>query len=190
MPFKSLDEAKKEYDRQNKRMNDVSGKLGEKMLAGFVMLSTVCPVPECRGTPLVRKGTSPMQCVSCETDYHVSPLGDLVPIRQSANGTPAAAVASTTTSQFAPTQAPSATTTTTAANGTAAVSASDNSFYLDMNNAPILNLSSFGRDPDDPSSRISKRLMQGWALLDRCCTSATCRGEVPLMRDLDGKVGF
>jgi uncharacterized Zn finger protein (UPF0148 family) len=172
-------------------MNEVSGKLGEKMMTGFTMLSTVCPQQECRGTPLVRKGNAPMQCVSCEKEYHISSLGELVAIGSASpnNSKPAsrtatpASSAALTNPPKAP-SAPSAVQTTTAA----AAATTDSSFFLDMNNAPILSLSSFAQNPDDAASRISKRLMQGWALLDRCCDSAKCRGEVPLMRDLDGKV--
>ena len=39
--FKSLDGAKKEYDRQNKYMDQASNKLGEKMLSGYSMLIIV-----------------------------------------------------------------------------------------------------------------------------------------------------
>lgn len=196
-PYASLEGAKKEYDLQNKRMNAVSNKLGEKMLAGFSMLSTVCPLESCRGTPLVRQGTAPMQCVCCDSEYHVSSLGDLVAIHKSPVAAATVPAAAATTAAASPaakiTSAPASTFTATlatksSASISAAAPAADASFFLDMHNAPILSLSSFAHDPADASNRISKRLMQGWALLDHCCQSAMCRGEVPLMRDLEGKV--
>jgi uncharacterized Zn finger protein (UPF0148 family) len=90
-PFVSLEEAKKEYDMVNKRMTVVSNKLGEKMIAGFSMLSTVCPSESCRGTPLVRLGSAPMVCVSCDREYLVSSLGDLVTTKSSDTSAKAAA---------------------------------------------------------------------------------------------------
>jgi len=42
---------------------------------------------------------------------------------------------------------------------------------------------------NDPSKLISEKLLKGWALLDTCCP-AECNGNVPLMRNLDGKVFF
>jgi uncharacterized Zn finger protein (UPF0148 family) len=190
VPFASLEEAKKEYDLTNKRMTLVSNKLGEKMIAGFSMLSTVCPSEACRGTPLVRLGSAPMVCVSCDREYLISSLGDLVTTKTS--GTPAAAAASNAapaTTTAIPASASAVVPMVPAAPAcTPAAPSADPSFFLDMHNAPVLDLHRFAYDSNDASTQISKRLMQGWALLDHCCQSAKCKGEVPLMRDLSGKV--
>ena len=61
---------KKEYDLTRRRREDVSAKMGEKMLAGWTMLALTCPRPDCAGTPLMRaRGPEPrtVLCVSCES---------------------------------------------------------------------------------------------------------------------------
>lgn len=190
----SLEEEKKEYDSKNKARNDeVSDKIGTKMLSGWSMLSTICPQEGCRGTPLMRLGTGPMLCVACDSEYKCSALGDLVPMKSSlvkVNTTiNAASPQPSKTTPAIATPTTSAPTVSTNIPAVAAPSASeDASFYLDMNNAPILDMSRFSVNADDASSKISRKLMQGWALLDKCCGSAECRGEVPLMRDLNGQV--
>jgi len=199
--FQSLNEAKKLYDIQNKRMNDVSNKLGTKMLEGFSMLSTVCPGESCRGTPLVRLAAGPMVCVCCDSEYKVSALGDLIATLKTAsasnafNGKITAASVQTAATAPAAASATSGNTNNTLPNLTATAdeilhaSEADNAFFLNMNNAPILDLSSFAsHGADDASTKISRKLMLGWALLDKCCQSRGCAGEVPLMRDLQGKV--
>lgn len=198
--FQSLNEAKKLYDLQNKRMNDVSNKLGTKMLEGFSMLSTVCPGESCRGTPLVRLAAGPMVCVCCDSEYKVSALGDLIATLKTASASNAfngkvTAASVQTAAASAPFAAPVTATTASNLNLTATAdeilhaSEADNAFFLNMNNAPILDLSSFAsHGADDASSKISRKLMLGWALLDKCCQSRGCAGEVPLMRDLQGKV--
>lgn len=178
----SLEEQKKEYDAKNKaRNNEVSDKLGAKMLAGWSMLSTICPQEGCRGTPLMRLGSGPMLCVACDSEYKCSALGDLVPVKSAS-----------TTASPQPSKASPAVATSKAIASPAPVipqsAAEDPSFFLDMNNAPILDLSKFSRSVDDASNKISRKLMQGWAMLDKCCNSAECKGEVPLMRDLSGQV--
>jgi len=44
------------------------------------------------------------------------------------------------------------------------------------------------RSDEDSSNKLSKKLLLGWAMLDRVCTADGCTGNVPLMRDLTGKV--
>lgn len=190
----SLEEQKKEYDAKHKaRNNEVSDKLGAKMLAGWSMLSTICPEHGCRGTPLMRLASGPMLCVACDTEYKVSALGDLVKSAPapSASGTTSAQpskAAPAVTTKATPAPAPGASAALVVSPSATPSATVDPSFFLDMNNAPILDLGKFSRNVDDASSKISRRMMQGWALLDKCCYSKECRGEVPLMRDLDGQV--
>lgn len=40
----------------------------------------------------------------------------------------------------------------------------------------------------DSSWKISQKLLQGWALLDKVCELANCPGNVPLLKDRTGKV--
>ena len=44
------------------------------------------------------------------------------------------------------------------------------------------------RSDEDSSNKLSKKLLLGWAMLGRVCTADGCTGNVPLMRDLTGKV--
>ena len=182
-------------------MNQVSDKLGAKMLAGFSMLSTVCPNEECRGTPLCRQGSGPMVCVCCDSEFKVSSLGDLIPTLKTAsasetfNGKVTAASVQSVAAVSAPTpgattfSAPARVNLVATADEILPASEADNAFFLNMQNAPILDLSSFARESEnDCSSKIARKLMLGWALLDKCCARKGCKGEVPLMRDLQGTV--
>lgn len=66
----SLEEMKKEYDLTHRRREEVSAKMGDKMLAGWTMLARTCPRPECQGTPLMQaRGPEPrtVLCVSCDS---------------------------------------------------------------------------------------------------------------------------
>lgn len=62
------------------KSDNVSAKLGEKMLQGYALLGQVCPRDGCN-CPLVRKRDGPMLCVSCgstiidEADYDESVHG-------------------------------------------------------------------------------------------------------------------
>jgi hypothetical protein len=39
----SLEETKKQWDKEHKRSDDMSAKLGEKMLEGWTLLGSLCP---------------------------------------------------------------------------------------------------------------------------------------------------
>mgnify|MGYP006121960645 FL=1 len=69
--YTSLEEMKKEYDLNNKRRDEISGKLGERMLKGWTLLNASCDNESCNGTPLVGKisDSSISECVCCETVY-------------------------------------------------------------------------------------------------------------------------
>ena len=69
----SLEEMKKEYDLKHRRREEVSAKMGEKMLAGWTMLAQTCTNPACAGTPLMQsrsRGPEPQTvlCVSCSCE--------------------------------------------------------------------------------------------------------------------------
>lgn len=52
---RSLEEQKREWDRSRKRSDEISSKLGERMLGGWTLLGESCPLPSCNGTTLVSK---------------------------------------------------------------------------------------------------------------------------------------
>lgn len=159
--FQSLEEVKKEYDRQRKSsvVNQVSDKLGQYMLKGWTMLGSTCPMKECNGTPLMKDQKDPagfMICVACDGKYQCGHGGDIVALTASlpSVGTPKSAESSILPPLF------------------------------DISDAPILNLAS--NNDSDPSVQISKYLVKGWALLDEVCTNSSCDGNIPLMRDRNG----
>jgi len=61
------------------RMNEVSKKLGEKMMSGWTMLDIHCPADEC-ACPLMRDKSGLMLCVSCgsEVKHETSDSSNLV----------------------------------------------------------------------------------------------------------------
>lgn len=172
----SFEELKKEYDIKNKRKNAVSEKLGEKMVSGWTMLANSCPKAECNGTPLMSCGGGPMVCVCCDSEYSVSSFGDLVQSNS----------ASCVASADASSQGKSTAVVREDRTPSDEESISDFGGFDFDSEVPVLALSSFAADADDASQKISQRLLQGWALLDEVCSSATCRGSTPLMRDRDG----
>lgn len=58
---------------------------------------------------------------------------------------------------------------------------------VDLSLAPFLPVDE--TEPErDVSAIIGSKLLQGWAMLDETCSSASCSGGVPLMRDKKGQV--
>jgi uncharacterized Zn finger protein (UPF0148 family) len=63
--FQSLDEAKKEWDKKNRRQQDTaSGLIGQYMLKGWTLLGAQCP--KCVSTPLMCQNGGPRYCVLCK----------------------------------------------------------------------------------------------------------------------------
>lgn len=175
--FASLEDAKKEYDTKNKYLNNISNKLGEKMLCGWTLLNSVCPRDCCGGTPLMRLADKPMLCVACDTEYLPSDL----------DGPLMAPSKIQLSNQFGATNA---TECNLRSDSSIVKCDVDNSFFLDTKNAPILDMHSFSSSIDDASSKLSKKMLQGWVLLNQCCVSKNCFGSVPLMKDLKGEVSY
>ena len=62
--YKSLEEAKKEYDQKNRRQHDeVSDLIGQYMMKGWMLLGAQCP--SCLSTPLMCQKDGPKFCVKC-----------------------------------------------------------------------------------------------------------------------------
>jgi uncharacterized Zn finger protein (UPF0148 family) len=181
MPFSSLEEMKKEYDAKNKKRNAISALLGERMLAGWIMLSQVCENDACAGTPLLCKASDRdhMECVGCGMVYiddeecESNKKESSLEITQSSSSAPSLSLSSSSP-----------------AGAQASVSTAARPSSL-LDDAPILNIFQ-EKDEDDASKLLGAKLLQGWALLEQCCTaggkySATGCG-LPLMRDKSGKV--
>jgi hypothetical protein len=56
---------------------------------------------------------------------------------------------------------------------------------IDLSNAPILK---HALQEDDPSNLISKKMLQGYTLIDSICGNPSCSGNIPLLRDKNGKL--
>ena len=144
--FASLEESKKEYDRARKSSSadKVSSLLGEKMLAGWTLMSQSCPTQGCGGTPLVRQAAdgaaAHLLCVSCNGRY-IKDVGDRL-IKVSDLGKAAAAAAVPTSKMKAESSIG------------AGEYGSDSSMrpLYDMSDAPILK--SFQEDKNDPSYKV------------------------------------
>jgi uncharacterized Zn finger protein (UPF0148 family) len=163
LPRKSYDELRAEFEKSNKRRNEVSNLVGQKLLMGWTMLEQSCAHIDCNGTPLMReKQSSPAICLCCNSQFHVS-HGIVTSVSTGA--------ASENKTIAAETASP------------------DKKSKLWGDNEPILNLQKVAAAKDnDPSYKISQKLLQGWTLLDKACTALNCGGNIPLMREKSGKL--
>lgn len=184
----SYEEMRKEYDAKNKKRNVVSAKLGERMITGWTLLGDSCPNADCEGTPLMKLGKGPMQCVACEREYAYSPEGDLEDINKVKNkvtfGKAASVASASATSSAAPVDEKKP-----------AYDSFNDPEYEEYDNAPfdfddvpmLPLMSSFAVNKDDASYKISQKLLIGWTLLDKVCS---IHHMIPLMKDHDGQVSY
>lgn len=156
----SYDDLRAKYEKDNKKQSQTSSLIGQKLLQGWTMLEQCCPdVSECRGTPLMRESIDgPSICVCCNKSFNVS-HGLVVPISTKSMDAIEADSAKLSTNSIA-----------------------------DWDNKPILNFAKRDENERDLSSKISQKLLQGWAMLDKSCISGNCSGDAPLLRDREGKV--
>eukprot|EP01036_Dinobryon_divergens_P024321 gene24321-32758_t len=174
----SLEEMKKEYDLTHRRREEVSAKMGDKMLAGWTMLARTCPRPDCRGTPLMQaRGPEPrtVLCVSCDSTGSDTDMGnggkDKGKDKDMGNG----ASRSPNPIQTSPPETETQTQTRSTAG-------SDRRWETEPL-PPRLPLAE-RHSSRDPSMLISEKLLKGWALLDSVCGCSS----TPLMRDRAGQV--
>ena len=162
-PTKTYEEMRKEYEAKNKTLNDISSKLGQRMLQGWTMLGTSCPKPDCRGTPLMSlNGQSLMECVSCDEGYNIL------------DGEPVAL------SAFKQSEA----TSVQPRSGRLSVS----SQTVLTTPPPLTSTRTSKQYIDIISEKIGHKLLQGWCILSEVCESVSCHGSVPLMKDTKGRV--
>lgn len=159
----SYDEMRARYDNENKKKNQTSNLIGQKLLQGWTMLELSCPEANCGGTPLMREAPeTPSWCASCDKFYHIT-HGVVAPVSQEKTLESTKDVLEETvilkTDQTIP----------------------------DWDDKPILNFASKQKE-EDSSWKISQKLLQGWAMLEKACNTGKCRAEAPLLRDRSGKV--
>ena len=190
----SYEELRAEFQATNTRRESVSAKLGQMMLQGWAMLGTLCPLEDCAGTPLMRKqgDKGVMMCVACERTYAFDSDEQLVITNRVVEESDAAVAAARRGEANAlhrrgvPVQAQNE---------------QDEQAKLDAQRAavrpvavevptlppPAPEESRSAAQGVDASATISRKLLQGWAMLDKVCGSEVCRNQVPLMRNRQGK---
>ncbi|KAF8842274.1 hypothetical protein BDN67DRAFT_398480 [Paxillus ammoniavirescens] len=141
---------------------NVSNKLGEYMLKGWVLTACPCPSPSCRGVPLLRspKGQEPAvyYCTNCD-----GPL-------QNGDGaqSQSASTVSSTSHGSRPSTPPTEFSSTL----------SSPTFAPPVETEEMIRRR---QQSDQASTEIGKRLLKGWAMLGEECPHNRCYG-VPLVR--------
>jgi uncharacterized Zn finger protein (UPF0148 family) len=178
---KSYEELRREYDERKKQSNDVSGKLGEKMLQGWVLLADSCPdMNVCGGVPLMKDpSTGSMVCLSCGKEYVYDPLSQGNLIEKGKKST----VSASNEQQKA-----SITEMKKETNDKWKEIDEEFETLIKEDDKDPPRLFNFTRHDNDSSWKISQKLLQGWSLIDQSCQSQNCNGKTPLMKDHKGKV--
>ncbi|KAG1755786.1 hypothetical protein EDB19DRAFT_1625498 [Suillus lakei] len=146
---------------------DVSSKLGEYMIKGWVLTDTTCPSPACRGVPLMRSPNngSPVThfCANCN-----GPQQSTSTQSNSSSADSSSTFESNSRPSTPPTEMSSALSSPTFA-------------------PPIDTEETIRRrqQSDQASAEIGKRLLKGWAMLGEECPNIRCYG-IPLVRPPKG----
>ncbi|KAG2369888.1 hypothetical protein BDR07DRAFT_1266137 [Suillus spraguei] len=148
-------------------ITDVSSKLGEYMIKGWVLTDTTCPSPACCGVPLMRSPNngSPVThfCVNCN-----GPQQSTSAQSNSSSTDSSSTYESNSRPSTPPTELSSALSSPTFA-------------------PPIDTEETIRRrqQSDQASAEIGKRLLKGWAMLGEECPNIRCYG-IPLVRPPKG----
>lgn len=57
------------FELQQKKSNEISALIGQKLLQGWALIEIPCPNPDCLGSPLMRDPEKRLYCVSCKTYF-------------------------------------------------------------------------------------------------------------------------
>ncbi|KAG1833051.1 hypothetical protein EV424DRAFT_1013952 [Suillus variegatus] len=146
---------------------DVSSKLGEYMIKGWVLTDTTCPSPACCGVPLMRSPSngSPVThlCVNCN-----GPQQSTSTQSNSSSTNSSSTHESNSRPSTPPTELSSALSSPT--------------FAPPIDTEEIIRRR---QQSDQASAEIGKRLLKGWAMLGEECPNIRCYG-VPLVRPPKG----
>ncbi|KAL5487943.1 hypothetical protein ACEPAI_6051 [Sanghuangporus weigelae] len=152
-------------------VTDVSSKLGEYMLKGWVLTDEACPNANCR-VPLMRspKGHSPVTtfCANCDGDP------------QNRSSAPSSAVSPSVARQSSPSTVSSGTRISRSSTPPTDVSSrlSSPTFALPVETAESVHRR---QQSDAASAEIGARLLKGWTMLADECPNERCYG-IPLVR--------
>ncbi|CCM05645.1 uncharacterized protein FIBRA_07875 [Fibroporia radiculosa] len=152
---------------------DVSGKLGEYMLKGWILTDEICT--QCRKVPLMRSPKAPIShfCANCD-NVSATPSASF----QAPSNQPGA-------TQIRMQSLPSSTSTSHRSHSRSSTppteisdSLSSPTFALPVDTEEIMRRR---QQSDNASSEIGRRMLKGWAMLAEECPNLQCYG-IPLVR--------
>lgn len=181
--FVSLEDAKKEYDRKNrKKQDEVSSRIGERMLQGWRLLGTQCAT--CETTPLMSHDNGPRFCVLCNR-YVDKTAGknDEKLDSEISHSEPTSQPKHSLVSKFDMDQIPTLDPDTGDIAIVSKVQHCDDNSTNDATELPELD------SLEKWSQAISTKLLQGFLLLDEVCLrkESGCNGDLPLLQDTMGE---
>ncbi|KAI0069073.1 hypothetical protein BV25DRAFT_1874571 [Artomyces pyxidatus] len=150
---------------------DVSNKLGEYLLQGWVLTDKTCSTEGCRRVPLMRSpdGTTPVTwfCPTCESTS--GPLDSNSIAEPPSQPHAPSSLSMTSSTHYSRPSTPATEVSSTLSSPTFALPAETEESLRRR------------QQSDQASSEIGKRLLKGWAMLADECPSSSCYG-IPLVR--------
>ncbi|GBE79324.1 predicted protein [Sparassis crispa] len=155
---------------------DVSGRLGEYMLKGWVLTDNICP--KCSKVPLMRSPSSPIIsfCANCDA----GPPSAAQPQAVDNSGLPGPSLRSSRSGSSSSDQSRSSTPPTEISNAPSSAI-----FVPPIETEEMLRRR---QQSDTASAEIGKRMLRGWAMLADECPNPTCYG-IPLVRPPNAGTG-
>ncbi|KAG2754680.1 hypothetical protein P692DRAFT_20718552 [Suillus brevipes Sb2] len=139
---------------------DVSSKLGEYMIKGWVLTDTTCSSPACCGVPLMR------------SPNNGSPVTHFCPVSSTATSTQSNSSSTDSSSTYESNSRPSTPPTEVSS------ALSSPTFAPPIDTEETIRRR---QQSDQASAEIGKRLLKGWAMLGEECPNIRCYG-IPLVR--------
>ncbi|KAL6299102.1 hypothetical protein BKA93DRAFT_872543 [Sparassis latifolia] len=155
---------------------DVSGRLGEYILKGWVLTDNICP--KCSKVPLMRSPSSPIIsfCANCDA----GPPSAAQPQAVDNSGLPGPSLRSSRSGSSSSDQSRSSTPPTEISNAPSSAI-----FVPPIETEEMLRRR---QQSDTASAEIGKRMLRGWAMLADECPNPTCYG-IPLVRPPNAGTG-
>ncbi|KIK48638.1 hypothetical protein CY34DRAFT_20590 [Suillus luteus UH-Slu-Lm8-n1] len=139
---------------------DVSSKLGEYMIKGWVLTDTTCSSPACCGVPLMRSPNNGL------------PVTHFCPVSSTATSTQSNSSSTDSSSTYESNSRPSTPPTEVSS------ALSSPTFAPPIDTEETIRRR---QQSDQASAEIGKRLLKGWAMLGEECPNIRCYG-IPLVR--------
>lgn len=153
---------------------DVSPKLGEYMLKGWILTDDICKT--CTKCPIMRSPISPIQffCANCDTVIPASTASSSLPIRPSTTQSQVndqSSISSASSGHLSRSSTPPTEVSSTLSSPT---------FAPPIDTEEILRRR---QQSDTASAEIGKRMLRGWAMLADECPNNSCYGIPPDFRN-------